>query len=210
MTPGGARPPVVSANPTATRGLWGEIQANRRRSWLLLLALTAVLAVVGATLGALLFEDAWGALPGIVLALLVAGIWFPIVWFAGPRMTLAASRARRAEPERDRILVNVVEEMAIASGLPVPEVWIIEDSAPNAFATGRDVRHAMVAVTTGLYEKLSRDELQGVVAHEMAHIQNLDVRLMTLLAGMVGAIAPTMPASRVMSRTSRLRTCAIS
>jgi heat shock protein HtpX len=83
----------------------------------------------------------------------------------------------------------VVEEMAIASGVPRPKIWIVPDDDPNAFATGRDAATASIAVTEGLLAKLSRDELQGVVAHEMAHVRNLDVRLMTLLAGMVGAIA---------------------
>jgi heat shock protein HtpX len=193
--PGGARPPVLGASLPETRGLWGEIHANRRRSWLLLAGLSALLVVVGAALGALLFEDAWGALPGAVLALVIACVWFPVAWFAGPRMTLTASRARRARStheggrERDRMLINVVEEMAIASGLPVPEVWVIEDSAPNAFATGRDPRHAMVAVTTGLYDKLTRDELQSVIAHELAHIRNEDVRYATLVVVTVGVIA---------------------
>jgi heat shock protein HtpX len=85
--------------------------------------------------------------------------------------------------------VNVVEEMAIASGLPRPRIWIVPDDDPNAFATGRDAQSASIAVTQGLLATLSRDELQGVVAHELAHVRNLDVRLMTLLAGMVGAIA---------------------
>src|SRR5687767_555628 len=153
------------------------------------MALTGLLALVGASLGAVMFEDIWGALPGVVLALMIAGIWFPVAWFAGPRMTLASSRARRADPARDRMLINIVEEMAIAGGLPVPEVWVIEDSAPNAFATGRDPRHAMVAVTTGLYDKLTRDELQGVIAHELSHIRNEDVRYATLVVVTVGAIA---------------------
>jgi heat shock protein HtpX len=83
----------------------------------------------------------------------------------------------------------VVEEMAIASGLPRPKIWIVPDPDPNAFATGHDAATASVAVTEGLLNLLSRDELQAVVAHEMAHIRNLDIRLMTLLAGMVGAIA---------------------
>ena len=93
-----------------------------------------------------------------------------------------------ATPQQKQ-LVNVVEEMAIASGLPRPKIWIVPDADPNAFATGRDAATASVAVTEGLLNLLSRDELQAVVAHEMAHIRNLDVRLMTLLAGMVGAIA---------------------
>ena len=81
----------------------------------------------------------------------------------------------------------MVEEVAIASGLPKPRVWVVPDDDPNAFATGRDAGSASIAVTEGLLATLSRDELQGVVAHEMAHVRNLDVRLMTLLAGMVGA-----------------------
>jgi heat shock protein HtpX len=93
-----------------------------------------------------------------------------------------------ATPEQKQ-LVNVVEEMAIASGIPRPKIWIVPDDDPNAFATGRDAATASIAVTEGLLGKLSRDELQGVIAHEMAHVRNLDVRLMTLLAGMVGAIA---------------------
>jgi heat shock protein HtpX len=105
-----------------------------------------------------------------------------------------------ATPEQ-RQLVNVVEEMAIASGIPKPRIWVVPDEDPNAFATGRDAESASIAVTEGLLATLSRDELQGVVAHEMAHVRNLDVRLMTLLAGMVGAIALM---SDGMGRTLRL------
>jgi heat shock protein HtpX len=105
-----------------------------------------------------------------------------------------------ATPEQ-RQLVNVVEEMAIASGVPKPRIWVVPDDDPNAFATGRDAESASIAVTEGLLATLSRDELQGVVAHEMAHVRNLDVRLMTLLAGMVGAIALM---SDGMGRTLRL------
>ena len=93
-----------------------------------------------------------------------------------------------ATPEQ-QVLVNVVEEMAIAAGLPRPRIWVVPDADPNAFATGLDEQHANIAVTEGLLKTLSRDELQGVIAHEMAHVKNLDVRLMTLLAAMVGAIA---------------------
>ena len=91
--------------------------------------------------------------------------------------------------DQERQLVNVVEEMAIASGQPKPRIWIVPDEDPNAFATGRDAATASIAVTEGLLGTLSRDELQGVIAHELAHVRNLDIRLMTLLAGMVGAVA---------------------
>jgi heat shock protein HtpX len=99
---------------------------------------------------------------------------------------LAASRARETTHEDAPVLFNVVEEMAIAGGLPMPKIYIIEDSAPNAFATGRDPEHASVAVTSGLLEKLDRDELQGVVAHEMAHVGNLDIRYAMLVGILVG------------------------
>lgn len=168
-----------------TRGLYGEIRANRRRSWLLVLALGVLLGLVGAAVG----EWYGSGVGGLVLAGILAGVLLVVAWFGGGRMTLAASNARRADPERDRQLINVVEEMAIAAGLPAPEVWVIRDSAPNAFATGRDPNHAMVAVTTGLYEKLDRDELQAVIAHELSHVRNLDIRYMTLVTVTVGAIA---------------------
>lgn len=105
-----------------------------------------------------------------------------VLWSAGAWEIIEA-----ATPEQ-RQYVNVVEEMAIAAGIPRPHIWVVPDRDPNAFATGMDPAHANIAVTDGLLALLSRDELQGVVAHEMAHIQNEDTRLMTLLAGMVGAM----------------------
>ena len=128
---------------------------------------------------------------GLFSTVAAAGIcWF--AWRHGPERVLWATGAweiiEPATPEQ-RQLVNVVEEMAIASGMPKPRVWVVPDEDPNAFATGRDAGSASIAVTEGLLATLSREELQGVVAHEMAHVRNLDVRLMTLLAGMVGAIA---------------------
>lgn len=168
-----------------TRGLYGEIAANRRRSLLLIFFLSALLGAFGAALGALYGHS--GA--GLVVAIAVAVALLLTTWYGGASMTLAASSARPAEPARDQVLLNVVQEMAIASGMPVPEVYVIEDSAPNAFATGRDPDHAVVAVTNGLYEKLDRDELQGVIAHELAHVRNYDIRYTTLVAVTVGAIA---------------------
>lgn len=168
-----------------TRGLYGEISANRRRSLLLVLGLTALLGAFGAALGSLYGHA--GA--GLVVAVAVAAALLLTTWYGGASMTLAASSARPADPARDQVLLNVVHEMAIASGLPVPEVYVIEDSAPNAFATGRDPDHAVVAVTTGLREKLDRDELQSVIAHELAHVRNFDIRYTTLVAVTVGAIA---------------------
>lgn len=127
---------------------------------------------------------------GLITTAVAGGICWH-AWARGPERVLWATGAWEIiEPanEEQQRLVNVVEEMAIAAGLPRPRVHIVMDDDPNAFATGRDPESASIAVTTGLLESLSRDELQGVVAHEMAHIRNFDTRLMTLLAAMVGAI----------------------
>ncbi len=127
---------------------------------------------------------------GIVATLLGVGLaWH--AWYAGAKRVLWATGARKLESARtpqERMLINVVEEMAIASGLPLPSIWMITDADPNAFATGTKETASHVAVTSGLLDALSRDELQGVVAHEMAHIRNHDVMLMTLLAALTGVI----------------------
>src|SRR5947209_5302438 len=111
-----------------------------------------------------------------------------LAYYQGDSMILAVSHARPIEHQDDPELFNVVDEMAIAAGIPMPRVYVIDDSAPNAFATGRDPQHAVVAITTGLRTKLTRDELQGVIAHEVAHIRNYDIRLMLLMAVLVGTV----------------------
>ena len=127
---------------------------------------------------------------GLMTTALAGGMaWYS--WRHGAERVLHATGAwELLEPatEDHTRLVNVVEEMSIASGLPRPRIWVVPDQDPNAFATGRDPSTAHIAVTEGLLQRLNRDELQGVVAHEMAHIRNLDVRLMTLLAATVGTI----------------------
>jgi len=179
--------------------LFEQQEANRERSkWLVagFIAFFAWVGFGGDIAFLLLTRDAGSyqhSIPiiGIVTSLIACGIcWYS--WRKGPERVLWATGAweiiEAATPEQ-RQYVNVVEEMAIASGLPRPRIWIVPDDDPNAFATGRGPEDASVAVTDGLLRTLNRDELQGVVAHEMAHIRNLDTRLMTLLAAMVGAIA---------------------
>jgi heat shock protein HtpX len=129
-----------------------------------------------------------------VLAVVIAGVMSVGSYYAGDALVMATSGAREIDPmkeppDRYRQFVNVAEEMRLAGGLPRPRLWVIDDSAPNAFATGRDPKHASVAVTTGLLDKLDREELQGVVGHEMSHIGNLDIRFTLLVGVLVGAIA---------------------
>ena len=178
-----------AARPAPTT-FYREIGRNRFRSWLLVAIVILVLGTLGGAVG---YTTGLGA-TGIIVALAVAVAMALGSWFAGDALVMATSGAReidpnQAPPERYQQLVNVVEEMRLAGGLPRPRVWIIDDSAPNAFATGRDPEHASVAVTTGLLEKLDREELQGVIGHEMSHIGNLDIRFTLLVGVLVGAIA---------------------
>ena len=163
-----------------------RIAVNRRNSLLLIAIFLAFIAVFGYVIGYAWIGDPVSALFGLVLAFVVGTISGFVSYYAGDRMVLAASRAREVMHDEAPQLFNVAEEMAIAGGLPMPKVYIIEDSAPNAFATGRDPEHASVAVTSGLLEKLDREELQGVIAHEMSHVGNFDIRYAMLVGILVG------------------------
>ncbi|MBY0280153.1 M48 family metallopeptidase [Candidatus Binatia bacterium] len=167
-------------------------QANRRRSRLLIAALTVLTVTVGLTLDALLQTSRGGGMP-IVTLLLLAGM-AGALWLAhafGDRIVLASLGASAPDPtlHEHQQLQNVLREMAVASGLPEPRVLVIDDPAPNALATGIDPAHATIAVTTGLLEKLDRAQTQAVVAHELSHIGNRDTALGVTIAIAVGAIA---------------------
>ena len=163
-----------------------RIAVNRRNSLFLISGFLAFVAVFGYVIGWAWIGDPVGAVFGLVLAFVVGITSGLATYYGGDRMVLAASRAREITHDDAPVLFNVVEEMALAAGVPMPKVYIIEDSAPNAFATGRDPEHASVAVTSGLLEKLDRDELQGVIAHEMSHVGNFDIRYAMLVGVLVG------------------------
>jgi heat shock protein HtpX len=163
-----------------------RIAANKRNSLFLIAIFLAFVAVFGYVIGYAWIGDPVRALFGLVLAFVVGTISGFVSYYAGGRIVLAASRAQEVTHDEAPQLFNVVEEMTIAGGLPMPKVYIIKDSAPNAFATGRDPEHASVAVTSGLLEKLNRDELQGVIAHEMSHVGNFDIRYAMLVGILVG------------------------
>ena len=126
---------------------------------------------------------------GLVIAVLVAGGGSAVAYWKSDAIALAMSHARPADPTTYARLHNLVEGLCIAAGLPKPAVYVIEDDAPNAFATGRNPRHAAVAVTTGLMDKLTRIELEGVLAHELSHIRNYDILVSTLAVTLVGVVA---------------------
>ena len=161
------------------------IRSNKRRSMLLVVGFMLVVALVGAAIGAIVGNGLVFTLVALVFSGIIA---FASYWRAD-KIALAVSRARPAPPEEYQRLHNLVEGLCIAGGLPKPGVYIIDDPAPNAFATGRNPNHAAIAVTTGLLEKLNRVELEGVVAHELSHIRNYDILVSTLAVVMVGAVA---------------------
>jgi heat shock protein HtpX len=126
---------------------------------------------------------------GVLVALVIAGVGAGLSYWKSDSVALAMSHARPADPTTYARLHNLVEGLCIAAGLPKPRVYIIEDEAPNAFATGRNPRHAAIAVTTGLLDKMNRVELEGVLAHELSHIKNYDILVSTLAVTLVGVVA---------------------
>ncbi len=169
--------------------MWEAIRANQRRSRLLIGLMGSILAALGALMGAF-YAGPEAAAAGALAALVVWLVMLLAALGGGERLLLAGSRARKVEKQQAPRLWNVVEEMTIASGLgKMPAVYVIDDDMPNAFAAGRSHDTACVAVTSGLLRRLNRDELQGVIAHEIAHIKNLDVRFLTIAAVMVGSVA---------------------
>lgn len=160
------------------------IADNKIGSVALMLGLPLIIALLG-----LAFDLFFGTAPmGLIGALVLSVILVIFSYYSGDREILAVSGAREADPERDQQLINLVDEMRIAAGMPMPKVYVMDTDAANAFATGRDPEHATVAVTSGLAKLLNREELQGVVAHEMSHVRNFDIRYMMLVAALVGAV----------------------
>jgi heat shock protein HtpX len=165
--------------------MFDQIQANKRRSVLLVVAFV-LLVVVAAW--AFNFVIGYG-IGGVVVALVLAGVGAFFSYWKSDAVALAMSHAHPADPVEYGRLHNVVEGLCIAAGLPKPRLYVIEDDAPNAFATGRDPKHAAVAVTTGLLDKMNRIELEGVLAHELSHVKNYDILVSTLAVTLVGVIA---------------------
>ena len=165
--------------------MWEQIRSNQIRSVVLTIGMGALLILIGYFLG--LYFDS--AITGLVIAILLWAILSLVAYFQGDSILLGMSRAKKITPDDHPRLYNVVEEMKIASGLEkMPDIYIIDDPALNAFATGRDPNRASVAITSGLLQKLNRDELQGVIGHEISHVKNRDVLLMAMCSVLLGTI----------------------
>jgi heat shock protein HtpX len=173
----------------AGTSFYDQIAANRRNSFLMAAFVVALLGVLGFAIGFAVSGEPAGGVATTGIALLIGALVGIGTYVAGDSLVLSVSGAREVDEAAAPQLLNVVREMAIAANVPMPRVYMIDDTAPNAFATGRDPQHASVAITTGLLEKLDREELQGVIAHELSHVRNLDIRFSLIVGVMVGAIA---------------------
>ncbi len=170
-----------------------QIASNKRRSVIVIALFVLVWIGIGAAVGAISGagtpNEGSSIATGIVIAVIFAGLAAMWAYFRGSHLVLAVSRAKPASREAYPQLHNIVEEMAIASGLPKPEVYVIDDPSPNAFATGINPNKASITATTGLLQMMNREELEGVISHEMSHIKNYDVRLILIVTTLIGFAA---------------------
>src|SRR5205807_7155389 len=168
--------------------MYHQISRNKRNSVIVIIGFLAVWLVAGLIIGALGSGQGGAVAGAIVLGVLgVAAALY--AYYFGAATVLSAMGAQPADPRQYQQLYNIVQALAIGDGLPLPKVYVINDQSPNAFATGRDPNHAAVTVTTGLLQMMNREELEGVLAHEMSHIKNFDVRLLLVVTTMIGMAA---------------------
>ncbi len=174
---------IVKGNPF--KSSFYDIQKkNRRNSVFLVFILMIILMILGYFIGEY-FDIGY---LGVIIAFVFASISSLIAYFNGKNIVLKMSGAKKVDKQKDLQVINIVEEISIAAGLPCPEVYIIETNAMNAFATGRDPQHSAIAITRGLINTLNREELSGVIAHEMSHVRHYDIRFATLVGVLVGTI----------------------
>lgn len=167
--------------------IYSAVSANRWRTILLIAVFTLIVAALAYAAGEYLTPG--GGVAMLPFAVALSGFSAAASYFAGDKLVLAQSQARALGPDEEPQLHNIVETLAVGLGIAPPALYVIEDSAPNAFATGRDPKHASVAVTRGLLDKLDRSEIEGVLAHELSHVVNRDIRVMLLVTVLVGTVA---------------------
>lgn len=165
--------------------IYSSIGSNKRKTWLIMIGFILFFFMVSYVIGKALGYGL--SFAGIML--LISGVITFFSYYYSDKMVLSMSNAKPASKDEYRELYSIVENLSIASGLPMPKVYIIHDAAPNAFATGRDPKHAVVAATTGLLALLKKSELEGVIGHELSHVKNYDTRLMGIVAILVGSLA---------------------
>ncbi len=166
--------------------MYSQIDSNKRRSWILIFLFIGLIATAGWVYGYVVTDS--GYVPLIIALVISCGMTL-VSWYAGDKIALSTSGAVEiTDRTQFPTLWNVIENLCITCGLPMPRIYIIKDASPNAFATGRDPQHASIAVTTGLLLSMDRTELEGVLAHEISHIKDFDIRLMMLVIVLVGTL----------------------
>ena len=164
------------------------IARNKRNSFAIIAVFLLFFVAIGMLIG-WVWGGTWPFSVAVAcVAAIIAFLLTLMSYYSGSSAILSISKAKQLQKSDDPQLFNVVEELTIAGGVPMPKIYVIDDTAPNAFATGRNPQHAVVAITTGLRQKLNRDELQGVMAHEISHVRNYDILFAMLMAVMVGVL----------------------
>jgi heat shock protein HtpX len=165
--------------------MYNEIAANKRKTWFLIFLVSAIIIVFSVVIGALYDLDIYSS---IILGTLFSSGYSLISYYFSDKIALATNGAKEIKKADAPELYNLVENLCIANGQPVPRIYVIDDPSPNAFATGRDPKHSSIAFTTGIVALLDKQELEGVTAHELSHVKNYDIRVMTIVVVLVGSI----------------------
>ena len=165
--------------------LFDQIASNKRRTWVLLVAFFALLALIGAAVGYLWLDSPFG---GMVIAFIIGGIYAVSMIFQSTEIVMSMNGAREVSEQEAPELYHVVQDMAMVAQIPMPRVYIVEDASPNAFATGSKPENAAVAATTGLLALMNREELESVMGHEVSHIRNYDIRISTIAVALTSAV----------------------
>lgn len=163
--------------------MYSEIASNKRKTWLIVALFLVVIGLLG-----WIFSNLYSSPMFFYLALIIGGVYALLQYFAASKLALAMNGAKEVTKKDEPELYRVVENLAITTGMPMPKVYVIDDPAPNAFATGRDPQHATVAASRGLLQIMDKTELEAVMAHEMGHVKNYDIRVMMIVFGLVAAI----------------------
>lgn len=163
--------------------MYSEIASNKRKTWLILALFIVIIGLLGWIVGNVYNNSSF-----LYLAFVVGGVYALIQYFAAAKLAVAMNGAQEVTKKQEPRLFRTVENLSITTGMPMPKVYVIEDRAPNAFATGRDPKHALVAASRGLLDIMDDDELEAVMAHEMGHVKNYDIRVMMVVFGLVSAI----------------------
>lgn len=165
--------------------LFDQIASNKRRTWFFLVAFFALLALIGAAVGYLWLDSPFG---GMAIAFIIGGIYAVSMIFQSTEIVMSMNGAREVSEQEAPELYHVVQDMAMVAQIPMPRVYIVEDASPNAFATGSKPENAAVAATTGLLALMNREELEGVMGHEVSHIRNYDIRISTIAVALTSAV----------------------